>query len=336
MFLLQTAFCVLCPAYSETKKEQNQTASVCLFELKIKSPDLKVERMNKMAISRGLGKGLDSVFEENSFGEKGGVTMLRISDIEPRKGQPRKNFDSEALSQLADSIASNGVIQPLIVRPAAGGYYEIIAGERRWRASKMAGLTEVPVVVMDSDDRKTSEISLIENIQREDLNPVEEALAYRSLLKDYNLTQDNLAQRVGKSRSAITNSLRLLELPEEVLKMLADASITAGHARALLGLIDKSETVKAAELAASKQLSVRDTEDLVRKLNAALSKKEIEKDEQKDEVNYIAELEKALRSKLGRKVKIFHGKRNKKIEIEFSDDNDLEKLLALLGAENLL
>jgi len=264
--------------------------------------------------------------------------MLRLADIEPRKGQPRKVFEPEALSQLADSIAANGVIQPIIVRKAKGGFYEIIAGERRWRASKMAGLTEVPVVIMDTDDRKTAELSLIENIQRENLNPVEEANAYKILLQNFDLTQETLAKRVGKSRSAITNSMRLLELPPEVLNMLSEGEISAGHARAILGLVDKSETIDVAETVEEKGLSVRATEELVRKVNAAATAKpavEIVRDDE-GEVNYLSELEKELRKKFGRKVKIFCGKKAKRIEIEFSDDNDLQALLAQIGGDNLL
>ena len=293
-----------------------------------------------MAVTkRGLGKGLDSIFSENMEEEKSGLTMLRLADIEPRKGQPRKVFDPEALSQLADSIAANGIIQPIVVRKTKGGLYEIIAGERRFRASKMAGLTEVPVVIMDIDDQKTAELSLIENIQREDLNPVEEASAYKILMETFHLTQEMLAQRVGKSRSAITNSLRLLDLPAEVLKMLSDGDLTAGHARALLGLIIKNDITRVAELITLKGLSVRATEDLVRKLNAEASKPitEIsEADEEKGEINYITELEKALRRKFGRKVKIFQGKKSKRIELEFSDDRDLQTLLTQIGGDDLL
>lgn len=290
-----------------------------------------------MAIAnRGLGKGLDSIFTENTEEEKG-VTMLRLADIEPRRGQPRKVFEPEALSQLAESIAANGVIQPIIVRKAKGGFYEIIAGERRWRASKMAGLTQVPVVIMDTDDRKTAELSLIENIQRENLNPVEEANAYKILLQNFDLTQETLAKRVGKSRSAITNSMRLLELPEEVLSMLSDGELSAGHARAILGLVDKSETIDVAETVVQKGLSVRATEELVRKVNAAATKPAVEiVHENEGEVNYLSELEKELRKKFGRKVKIFCGKKAKRIEIEFSDDNDLQALLTQIGGDNLL
>lgn len=293
-----------------------------------------------MAVTkRALGKGLDSIFSENIEEEKSGLTMLRLADIEPRKGQPRKVFDPEALSQLADSIAANGVIQPIVVRRSAGGFYEIIAGERRWRASKMAGLTEVPVVIMDIDDQKTAELSLIENIQREDLNPVEEAYAYKILMENFSLTQEMLAQRVGKSRSAITNSIRLLDLPADVLKHLSEGDLSAGHARALLGMIVKSEISKTAEFIIEKGLSVRATEDLVRKLNHDALKPQPETEEEgeeKGDVNYIAELEKALRHKFGRKIKIFHGKKSKRLEIEFTDDRDLEALLAQIGGDNLL
>lgn len=290
-------------------------------------------------MKRGLGKGLDSIFSENIEEEKSGLTMLRLADLEPRKGQPRKVFDPEALSQLADSIAANGVIQPIVVRRAKGGLYEIIAGERRWRASKMAGLTEVPVVVMDIDDQKTAELSLIENIQREDLNPVEEASAYKILMETFGLTQEMLAQRVGKSRSAITNSLRLLDLPAEVLKQLSDGDISAGHARALLGLIVKNDIIRLADLITVKGLSVRATEELVRKLNAEANKPMTELTEVVEEeggINYITELEKALRRKFGRKIKIFQGKKAKRLEIEFSDDRDLQALLTQIGGDDLL
>lgn len=290
-----------------------------------------------MAINRGLGKGLDSIFSENIEEEKSGLTMLRIADIEPRKGQPRKVFDAEALSQLADSIAANGVIQPIIVRKAKGGFYEIIAGERRWRASKMAGLNEVPVVIMDTDDRKTAELSLIENIQRENLNPVEEANAYKVLLQNFDLTQETLATRVGKSRSAITNSMRLLELPPEVLKMLGEGDLSAGHARALLGLTNKGKIEEIAQEVADKALSVRATEELVRKLNAAQSAPVVVADTAgEEEINYLSELEKVLRRKFGRKIKIFCGKKSKRLEIEFSDDKDLQVLLTQIGGNDLL
>lgn len=290
-----------------------------------------------MAIKKGLGKGLDSIFSENIEEDKGGLTMLRLADIQPRMGQPRTVFEPEALSQLAESIAANGLIQPIVVRKTRSDLYEIIAGERRWRASKMAGLTEVPVVILEADDQKTAELSLVENIQRENLNPVEEATAYQTLMQTYGLTQEAVATRVGKSRSAITNSLRLLDLPAETLKMLSEGDISAGHARALLGLNDKSEINEVASIVVAKELSVRATEDLVRKLNAIVHDDDGEEEvEEVSGVNYVSELEKALRRKFGRKVKIFIGKKSKRIEIEFSDDNDLNALLKQIGGDNLL
>lgn len=293
-----------------------------------------------MAVSnRGLGKGLDSIFSELADEEKsGGLTMLRLQDIEPRRGQPRKTFDPEALAQLADSIAANGVIEPIVVRKSVGGFYEIIAGERRWRASKMAGLNEVPVVVLDADEQKVAELSLIENIQREDLNPVEEANAYKTLLNGFKMTQEQLAKRVGKSRSAITNAMRLLDLPEDVLKKLSDGAISAGHARALLGLTMKSDMSEAAELIVAKDLSVRATEDLVRRLNSAPAKEEVttEPAASAHDVDYTVELEKALRRHFNRKVKIVRSAKTKKLEIEFADDRDLQALLQLIGADDLL
>ena len=284
---------------------------------------------------RGLGKGLDSIFSENSEEDKGGLTMLRLQDITPRKGQPRKKFDTESLSQLADSITAHGIIEPIVVRKAAGGFYEIIAGERRWRAAKMAGLREVPVVILEADEQKTAELSLIENIQREDLDPVEEVRAMKTLMTTYHMTQEQMSQRVGKSRSAIANSLRLLELPDELLKALSDGSLTAGHARALLGLVRKSDMTKAAEEIIAKDLSVRAAEELVRRMNAP--KPEIPAaDPSPLAVDYTAELEKALRKKWSRKVKIHTTGKKKKLEIEFSDNNDLNALLTLIGADDLL
>lgn len=284
---------------------------------------------------RGLGKGLDSIFSENSEEDKGGLTMLRLQDITPRKGQPRKKFDTESLSQLADSITAHGIIEPIVVRKAAGGFYEIIAGERRWRAAKMAGLREVPVVILEADEQKTAELSLIENIQREDLDPVEEARAMKTLMTTYHMTQEQMSQRVGKSRSAIANALRLLELPDDLLKALSDGSLSAGHARALLGLVRKSDMTKAAEEIIAKDLSVRATEELVRKMNAPKPETPAA-DPSPLAVDYTAELEKALRKKWSRKVKIHSTGKKKRLEIEFSDTSDLNALLTLIGAEDLL
>ena len=187
----------------------------------------------------GLGRGLDAIFGENSLpGKSDGVIMLRVSDIEPRPGQPRKDFDPEAMAQLADSIATHGLIQPVVVRREENGLYQIIAGERRWRASKMAGLTEIPAVIVDADDRKAAELAIIENIQREDLNPIEEAEAYKALAEEHNMTQEEISRQVSKSRSAVANAMRLLELPDDVIDMVRNNELSAGHARALLGLGD--------------------------------------------------------------------------------------------------
>lgn len=290
-----------------------------------------------MARQGGLGRGLDSIFIDDAEVEKeSSVNTLRISELQPRVGQPRKNFDSEALSQLADSISTHGLIQPIIVRKGKGGLYEIVAGERRWRASKMAGLTEVPVVVIEADDQKTDELSLIENIQRENLNPVEESLAYRALLEEYDLTQETVAQRVGKSRSTVTNSLRLLDLPDSVLKMVSDDMLSAGHARALLGLKYRSDIEVGAATVVDKGYSVRATEELVRRMNVRAEKAAeiVEKNEKA--VDYTAELEKKLRGILGRKVKIVEGARAKRLELEYSDNDDLQKLLYMLCGDEIM
>lgn len=285
-----------------------------------------------MAKDTGLGRGLDSLFLESSESESNEkVSRLRLTEIQPRGNQPRKNFDSDALSSLAQSIAANGLIQPIIVRESVGGYYEIIAGERRWRASKMAGLTEVPVVILNKDDRETAELSLIENVQREDLNPVEEAMAYKTLLTDYKLTQDQLATTIGRSRSAIANTMRILDLPDEILTLIGDETLSEGHGRALLGLHRKDRLPEIAQTVAERGLSVRQTEEYVRKLNDRDAEAAIEPQPQSvKEVDYVAELEKKIRNTIGRRVKILEGKRTKKLEIEYTDNSDLENLLKTL------
>lgn len=290
-----------------------------------------------MAKQSGLGRGLDSIFFDDADVETTtDVHTLRISELQPRAGQPRKNFDSEALSQLADSISTHGLIQPIIVRKGAADLYEIVAGERRWRASKMAGLTEVPVVVIEADDQKTDELALIENIQRENLNAVEECYAYKALLDEYNLTQETVATRVGKSRSTITNSLRLLDLPDSVLKMVSEDAISAGHARALLGLKYRSDIEVAAATVVDKGYSVRAVEDLVRRMNARAERAADAVAKTENGVDYTAELEKKVRGILGRKVKIVEGARAKRIELEYSDNDDLQKLLFLLCGEAIM
>ncbi len=294
-----------------------------------------------MAKKTGLGKGLDALFAETSesIEEKIEPTKLRISEIQPRSGQPRKNFDKDALAALADSIAQNGLIQPIAVRSTPSGLYEIIAGERRWRASKLAGLTEVPVIIIDSDDRKTAELSLIENIQREDLNPIEEAMAYRSLMSEFGLTQEMVAERVGISRAAVANKLRLLDLSSDVYTHLVSGDLSEGHCRALLGLRDKAKISEIATLVIERELSVRQVEELVRRTNDN-SQKVVEDDEDRPrsvkDVDYVAELEKRIRQTIGRAVKIVDGKKTKKLEIEYTDNADLDDLLRLLCGEDFL
>lgn len=292
----------------------------------------------------GLGRGLDAIFVDNSFDDDGNSgsqpVMMKLSDMEPRSDQPRKNFDAEALAALADSIAANGLIQPIAVRETDSGFYQIIAGERRWRASKMAGLTEVPVVIMQIDDRKTAELSLIENLQREDLNPIEEARAYKSLLDDFGLTQEALSKSVGKSRPAIANAMRLLDLPDDVLNLVISGELSAGHARTLLGLNDPSCIPELAKTVIEKALSVRQTEKLVKLRNEAAAKPESSEDDNPKEVvvDYNAEVERRLTESLGRRVKLFNSnpKKPKTITIEYADNDDLEELINLLtsGAKN--
>ena len=271
-----------------------------------------------MAVKKGgLGRGLDSLFTENST-EKNGILKLNINDIEPNREQPRKNFDDDAVSELADSIAQHGLIQPIVVTPLSNGRYSIVAGERRWRACRLAGLQEVPVIVKDASKQELMEIALIENLQREDLNPVEEAFGYRSLIDSFGLTQEEVATRMGKSRSAVTNALRLLNLNEEELDALKNGLITAGHARCLIGIEDAEVRTKMLT-AAVNGASVRDIERM-----AQLAKKP-QKAAKKEEKNKLySEVELSLRSELHRKVKIVStGKGKGKITIEFYSDKEL-------------
>jgi len=297
-----------------------------------------VEKMSKPKTT-GLGRGLDAIFGENSPPAKSdGVIMMRVSDIEPRPGQPRKDFDQDAMAQLAESIATHGLIQPVVVRPEENGFYQIVAGERRWRASKMAGLTEIPVVIVDADDRKAAELALIENIQREDLNPIEEAEAYRALVEEHNMTQEEISKQVSKSRSAIANALRLLELPVDVIEMVRKNELSAGHARALLGLRDPAKISEIARAAVAKGMSVRVLEQTVRAINSAGSEaKEKAEKEQKTsvKVDYIRALQNKMTSVLGRKVRIHSSGKNKKIEIHYSDNDDLSQIIKLLCGENI-
>ena len=285
-----------------------------------------------------LGKDFFSIFNDNIIGVKeGAATTLRISNIEPRSDQPRKQFDRESLEALAESVATFGVLQPILVRqnPVLEGSYEIVAGERRWRAAKMAGLTEVPVIVLDGDDLKTAQIALIENVQRENLNVVEEALAYRELIDRFDMTQDEVARQVGKARTTVTNLLRLLELPEETLTLLKNGDITAGHARALLGLVNKASVATLAARVAERQLSVRDTELLVRRENMP-PVEEIEDITGHAQTRaWMKDLERRTREALGRKVKITQNEKKKSIELFYEDDADMEALLSKLCGEQI-
>ena len=285
----------------------------------------------------GLGRDFYAILDDNITDMKeGAATTLRIAEVEPRSDQPRKQFDKEALEALADSIATYGVLQPILVRqnPNFEGYFEIIAGERRWRAAKMAGLTEIPAIVLDGDDLKTAQIAVIENVQREDLNVVEEAFAYKALIDQFDLTQDQIAKQVGKSRPAIANLLRLLDLPDEVLDQLKAGDLTAGHARALLGLNDPEKIVPLSNKIIAKNLSVRETEVLVKRENIAPAPELPDIDGKPQNRAYMMDLERRTRETLGRKVKITQNDKKKSIELYYEDDADMEALLlALCGPD---
>ena len=282
-----------------------------------------------MALERGLGKGLDALLGASSLQAQGtGSVYLPITQVEPGLNQPRKQFDETALNDLADSIREHGIIQPLTVRRLSSGYYQIIAGERRWRAAKLAGLSEVPAVIIEADDRKVMELGLIENLQREDLNPMEEADGYLVLKEEYGLTQEQIAQRMGKSRPAIANALRLTALPTLLREMVVDGDLSAGHARTLLALPSVDLQEKAAQQVISQELTVRQTEALVKKLQEGeKAAKPKANDEQRI---YLEEIEKNLSNRWGRRVSISAGRKKGKIELEYYDLDDLEHLLSLL------
>ena len=286
--------------------------------------------MPKRKTELGLGRGLDALLGDPSLPAQGeGSVSLPISQVEPGLNQPRKRFDQESLAELAESIRTHGVIQPLTVRRLASGYYQIIAGERRWRAAKAAGLAEVPAVIIEADDRKVMELGLIENLQREDLNPVEEARGYQVLMEEYGLTQEQVAQRMGKSRPAIANTLRLLALPEDLLALVEEGALSSGHARALLGAPTAALQREAAKQVVERQLSVRQTEALIRALQR--EKKEKPAPAQgPDLALYLGEAEKDLSGRLGRKVKIAHKGSKGRVELEYYNEQDLEALLELL------
>ena len=281
-----------------------------------------------MASNKGLGKGLGALlgdFSEEPASDSA-YRMLPIYKVEPNPDQPRHDFDEEELQALSESISVHGVIQPLTVREMPNGYYQIIAGERRWRAARMANISDVPVIVVEADDKKAMELALIENLQRQDLNPVEEALGYQSLIEEYGLTQEEAASRVGKSRPAVANALRLLGLCPEVLDMLKSGAISAGHARAVLTLKTEKQQVEAAKKIIALSLSVRQAETLCKNMG----KPPAPKKEPVFEVNYVAECEKNLSKHLGRGVKIVNGKRKGRFELEFYGEEDLQKLLDAL------
>lgn len=274
----------------------------------------------------GLGRGLDALFADNSIEEIASTSAvkLKIMDIEPNRDQPRKIFDEDALAELADSIAKHGVIQPLLVRPMPDGSYQLVAGERRWRASRMAGLTEVPVVIKELSDDEAMTLALIENLQREDLNAIEEAQGIKALMDTLSLTQDEAAERVGKSRPAVANALRLLKLPDSVIALVSDGKLSPGHARALLGFKDEQDIIETADLIIEKGLTVRDVEKIVKKRN---KEPKAEKPAAR-RASYYDEVELALTDFLGRKVKVGTkpGKESGVLEIDFFDKDDLTRL----------
>ena len=275
---------------------------------------------------KGLGTGLDILFgaEDYDDDKESELLNLPISKVEPNKEQPREYFDQQALQDLADSISQYGLIQPVVARKLDTGYYQIIAGERRWRASRLAGLTEIPVRVIEADDRRTAELALVENLQREDLNPIEEAKGYKSLIEEYGLTQEETAKSVGKSRPAITNSLRLLNLSPRVLELVETGDLSAGHARALIPIENEEKQLDAAEEVIRKGLSVRKTERLAAGI---LRAKPEDKDSNEISVDYAAEIANELTAVIGRKVKLVEGKRTGRIEIEYYGADDREVLI---------
>ena len=282
-----------------------------------------------MASNKGLGKGLGALLGnmDDDFPENSPYKLLPVYKIEPNADQPRQDFDEEELQALSESIQTHGVIQPLTVRELPSGYYQIIAGERRWRAARMANLSEIPAVVIEADDKKAMELALIENLQRQDLNAMEEALGYQSLMQDYGLTQEETAGRVGKSRSAVANALRLLQLPEPITQMIRDGKLTAGHARAVLKIKAEKKQLEAAQKIAALDLSVRQAENLC----ANMAKDPVKKEETVTlAVDYVAECEKSLSKHLGRGVKIVNGKRKGRFELEFYGQEDLQNLLDAL------
>ena len=287
----------------------------------------------------GLGRGLDAIFFDNTRindeeNKENSINIVKLSLIDPKSDQPRKYFDKEALEELATSIKENGLLQPILVREYADGRYQIIAGERRFRASKLAGLTEIPTIILDKSDKAVAEIALIENLQREDLNPIEEAMAYKSLAEEYEMTQEELSEKIGKSRSAIANTMRLLDLPDEILTMVASKELSAGHARTLLGVKDPEDMLLLAQRAAEGDMSVRQLEEEVKRVNKP--KKVKEEDEEEQFVDYFREMELKIQRQLGRKAKIVDKGKKKTLTLFYEDNEDLDELLKTICGSDFL
>ncbi|MDQ5983087.1 MAG: Stage 0 sporulation protein J [Eubacteriales bacterium SKADARSKE-1] len=283
----------------------------------------------------GLGKGLGAIFIENDTENKN-TTYLKISDIEPNRNQPRHDFNEEALAELADSIAQHGVLQPLLVRPVGTDFYQIVAGERRWRASRMAGIQEVPVIIRELTDTEVMQVALIENLQREDLSAIEEATGYKSLMETYSLTQEQVSKSVGKSRSAVANALRLLTLPQDVIDMISQGTLSSGHARTLLSLKKPEYIEKVSKMAVEKLLSVRELEKLCKNLNEADDTK-VKGKAIKRRNPFFDEVELSLKEILGRRVKVLNSAKNKgTLQIEFYSDDDLAKLARALENHDIV
>lgn len=275
-------------------------------------------------MAKKLGKGFESLFDDNSFDDDENVSTLKLTDIEPNKDQPRKNFDIEALKTLADSIRLNGIIQPLLVRQLPDGSYQIVAGERRWRAAKMAGLTEVPVFVKELTDQQTQQIALIENLQRENLNPIEEALGYKELIEKYDMTHEEVAKVVGKARASISNALRLLELPEAIRDLVENKDLSSGHAKVLLSVKDNKNVVDLAFKAATKEVSVRELERMVKNLDKP-------EKEEKPKDRFYTEAEISLSAALGTAVRVVPGKKKNVLEIDFFSNEELSEIINKLA-----
>ena len=279
----------------------------------------------------GLGKGLDAIFSENDMEDSNTAVAIRIDELEPNRAQPRKSFDDESIAELADSISRHGVLQPLLVRPLLGGGYQIVAGERRWRAARMAGVKEVPAVVRDLSESEVMQLALIENLQREDLNPLEEAGGYQALIEEYGFTQEDVARTVGRSRPAVANALRLLALPEDLRELVSEGVLSAGHARTLLAFPDEESMRRAAKLAVEQELSVRQLEKLAQGAKEQREEQEEKREPPKRRIPYFDEVELALNEHLGRRVAVKGNKKKGTLQIEFYGEDDLAELLKLFG-----